>query len=81
MQSCRMDPEPVPPREDDSLLDDWYVDDRSRGPWESQREFTDLYFSDLLVLWGDVKAAGAHQAGLLTRLDFDAFCAFAYRCS
>jgi hypothetical protein len=63
----------------DSL--DWHVDDRPRGPWRSKQEFVELYLSDLLVLWGDLKATGAQQAGLLTRLDFDAFCAFAYRFS
>jgi hypothetical protein len=80
MHNCPM-PDPIHEETESLLNDGWHIDDRPRGPWRSKDEFVSLYFSDLVVLWGDLKSAGAQQAGLLTRLDFDAFCAFAYRFS
>jgi hypothetical protein len=52
--------------------------DRS-GPWR-ESEFASLYLSDLLVLWSDLKHK-ARGNGLLTRLDFESFCALAFRSS
>ena len=49
------------------------------GPWRED-EFKSLYLSDLLMLWSDLKHAGRAN-GLLTRLDFEGFCAVAFRSS